>query len=1044
MRAMHEDDETVGACGAGMSSDPYAATVDRDSGNQGGRNGRTGGDEEDRSSEVRDIVAEVIRYRAFCDTLGGDPELLADCGIKRPVLGQCGLERVLGTGAKGAVLGGVHLKLDHPVAVKVVRQDQGSDRWCTDENKRLLLEAQALARLEHANIVRIYDASEEAGLLYVVMAQVNGSTLQEAEKGKTWQEIVELYLAAGRGLRAAHEQSIIHRDFKPTNVLVSDKGEVKVADFGLALDFKSRQLRTTAAGEARKHEVEVVDFGLALDSKSRQLQTMAAGEARENEILRTDPDIRDSRITAGGQANGTPLYMPPEQFNGDADVRSDIYAFCGALFEALYGEPPFVGRNWWSLCAEKSKGAIVARPAGSKVPGWLDRLVRRGLCADPDHRQQSMAEVLVALDYRARRRRRLSFAGIGLGASALSIAVALLPPVVDPCVGGDSQIAEVWDDSKRDELFSGTGDTERPQVERIAGLLDSRAEQWAGSFGEICSATMHDGTQSAELQDVRMACLQRQKVEIREFLRQLIERPQAGFLDGAIEAAARLPNPIVCEHESRIPLPSEDQVERVGKIEGELAAVEITELRGDYQEALAKAELVASEAADVGYAPTQVRALLVLGRIHRKIGDRLQTIDTLVHALDLAESNGLDSLAADVSSLLTKAAALVLHEPVHGELWADQTRRKISRLDRGEWSAWTGGGRRAELLNNRGLVEHYAKRDYKAAAKLHREALLMRESLPGDARLLIADSHLNLGLSLLEAGDIDGARKHTQRSIDINREVLGIEHPRVADGLFNLAYALMNAGRYDEAVAAAEKSLAIDERSIGQARRDRGSAHKLLSSIHELRDDMPSAEKHARSYSEAVLSQVGDNVRSPAERADARLRLANVLRESDRIDEARDEYQRALDELPRELSGDETNLRSAILIERGVASTNIKAFDDAKRDFTEALDLAASVEGDAYVLVAFAAKGLGRLLVEEMRYEEAIEPLTESLAYAKSLHHEALLAEVQALLAEALITGALDPPRGRVFAGEALKYYKSNEIEEFIRDLESLIKENEQ
>ncbi len=964
---------------AGGGSDPYAPTEGMGGygGGRSGRSGRTGGSEEGGGAgAVRDIVAEVIRYRAFCDTLGDDPELLADCGIERPILGQCALDEVLGLGAKGAVLGGVHLKLDRLVAVKVVRQDQGSDSWSADEHRRLLLEAQALARIEHPNIVRVYDAGEEDGLLYVVMAQVSGSTLLEAEKDKTWQEIVKLYLPAGRGLRAAHEQSIIHRDFKPTNVLVSDEGKVKVADFGLALDFKLAQRLTTSAGKAR-----------------------------ESELLETDPDIHDSRITAAGQANGTPLYMPPEQFNGEADARSDIYAFCGSLFEALYGQAPFVGRNWWSLCAEKSKGAIVARPVDSKVPFWLDQLVRRGLRADPNERPQSMAELLEALDYQARRRRRWSVAGIGLAASALVVAVWLLAPVPDPCVGGDSQIAEVWDDSKRAKLISGAGDTEGPQIERIAGLLDSRAELWAGSFGDICSATMHDGTQSAELQDVRMACLQRQKLEVRELVRQVIERPQKDFLSGAIEAAARLPSPLVCVHESRIALPNEVQAERVEKLEDDLAAVEITELRGDYQDALALAELVVSEAADVGYAPTQVRALLVLGRIHRKKGDRLQTVETLEHALDLAERHGLDSLAADVSNLLTKVAALVLREPVHGDLWADQTRRKISRLDRWEWSAWTevrsDPWRWAELLNNRGLVAHHAKRDYKAAAKLHREALALRKSLPGDARLLIADSHLNLGASLIEAGDVDGGSEHTQRSIELNREVLGDEHPRVAEGLFNYTRALMMAGHYDEAVSRGEEFLAMNEQNTDQARRYRAFGHNLLSHIHERRDDMRSAETHARAFADAVLSEKGDAVRSPAERATARQRLANVLCRADRIDEGLAEFQRALDELPRKMSGDEAKVNASILGDRGIANTDRMQFDAALQDFKKSLDMTSSIEGETGDVIALAYKGIGRLFVAERRYDEAIEPLSKALELAMVLHDEELLSELRELLAEA-------------------------------------------
>ncbi len=1010
-------------------SDPYARTEAsgareerfRGESSEFGGYGGGGGDGGGSRGKVRDLAGEVIRYRAFCDTFGEDPDLLAASGISRPRFGEFALERVLGSGAKGHVLGGIHLKLNWEVAVKVVREDLDPSLSSADERARLLREAQALAKFDHPNIVRVTDAGEEDGLLYIAMENVRGRTLDEAQAGKTWQEIVELYLEAGRGLQAAHEREIIHRDFKPQNVLVREDGRVMVADFGLAMTL-----------------------GIERDYRSRQHERRA-----------TDPDIVDARITLAGQSHGTPMYMPPEQFDGRADARSDLYAFSVSLFEALYGTAPFDARGWWQIMTAKTLGKPVPRPAGTKVPRWLDRLVRSGLEAKAEDRPQSMAEFLVALDHRARWRRRFRWGGAGVLCAAIVVptAIAMAP---DPCAGGEQELRGVWDKAMGSSLLSGAG-AEEERARRAIKLFDGRATEWVESFSGICSATQHEGTQSPELHLVRMACLDQRRRELGVAASRVLRDPTSENLDEAIEVAARLPSAYACADETLIPRPPAEERATLEQVDKVLAEVQYAELAGDYPEGVSLAEKAVEAVTAVTYAPARARAHLALGRMRWLVSNQAGAKVSIEEALDIAERNGLDALSADASNLLTKVAGLTLHDAVRGSEWAKQTERKIARISRWRWNSITGplgDWRRAELENNLGVLAHYADADYDTAVSHHLRALALRMSLPGDARLLIADSNLNLGAAYLMKGETKPAEEHTAESLRLNREVLGEEHgrlkegallpegehPRIADALFNGAMQKMAEGDLDAALQMAMRVLAIDKRLGGDARTDTANSHNLVSTIHERRGETAQAEEHARLYLEGVLANAEA---TPAEKATAYDRLGCVLREAERYDEALAEFQRGLDALPGTKHRDDMRASASLRNNRGSARTNIKEYEAADQDFKASLTVLADLPQGADDLRANANKGVGRVLLRMQRYADAVGPLERAVTLASSSGEEALAAEAQGLLAEALIVGILDAKRGRDLATKTLEYFKAQGHSEFVSDMESLLTRGE-
>src|SRR5690606_33697183 len=253
------------------------------------------------------------------------------------------------------------------IAVKRVRPASASER----DQERLRREARALARLSHPNVVQVYEVDEHEGRTFVAMEYVDGQTLGQwlAERPRPWRAVLQIFLAAGRGLVAAHEAGLVHRDFKPDNVLLGRDGSVRVADFGLAL-----------AGEEHP-----------------------AGELASAGSMR-----HDTRMSVTGAIIGTIRYMPLEQLCAqEVDARSDQFSFCVALYEALWRQPPFSVTSSLARLTELQSAEPGPPPrarSGSRPPAALWRIVRRGLRRDPAARWPSMQSLLEALESVTRRR----------------------------------------------------------------------------------------------------------------------------------------------------------------------------------------------------------------------------------------------------------------------------------------------------------------------------------------------------------------------------------------------------------------------------------------------------------------------------------------------------------------------------------------------------------------------------------------------------------------------------------------------------------------
>jgi serine/threonine protein kinase len=275
----------------------------------------------------------------------------------------------LGAGGVGMVYEAEDEGLGRRVAVKVLLDASPANQ------ARFRREARAMGRLNHPNVATIYDVGESDGQAYIAMELVRGRTLREWLRDGSGAraplarlqsrlgvaDVLAVLRQAGAGLMAAHEAGLVHRDFKPDNVLVGDDGRVRVVDFGLA-----------------KHHAELTE-----------------DRPFDREVLARE--LADGRITRTGSLMGTPAYMAPEQFRGQGDARSDQFGFCVVVYESLYGRLPFAGETAEELFEATSRGKLRPWPSHADVALGVRAVLRRGLSAKAEDRFASMTALLDAL-----------------------------------------------------------------------------------------------------------------------------------------------------------------------------------------------------------------------------------------------------------------------------------------------------------------------------------------------------------------------------------------------------------------------------------------------------------------------------------------------------------------------------------------------------------------------------------------------------------------------------------------------------------------------
>jgi serine/threonine protein kinase len=290
----------------------------------------------------------------------------------------------LGSGGMGAVYAAHDPQLDRQVALKVMRDASENE----EDRVRMLREGQAMARVTHPNVITVYEVGTENGVVFLAQELLDAGTLASwLEKPHTHAEILDKMIAAGRGLAAAHAVGLVHRDFKPENVLLGKDGRIRVADFGLA---RSESMLAEALGVTHKS-----GGPLAVTNKG-------GGPPRNESDVTRSPM---SPLTRTGAVMGTPMFMAPEQHLGErADARSDQFAFCVSLYQALYKQWPFEGKTAPALADAVISGRMSPPPkaTAATVSPNLRKILLRGLATDPAARYPSMDALLADLEREAR------------------------------------------------------------------------------------------------------------------------------------------------------------------------------------------------------------------------------------------------------------------------------------------------------------------------------------------------------------------------------------------------------------------------------------------------------------------------------------------------------------------------------------------------------------------------------------------------------------------------------------------------------------------
>ncbi len=739
----------------------------------------------------------------------------------------------LGEGGMGVVFTAYDDVLDRRVALKLVHERRAEIRW----QARMLREAKALARLSHPNVVQIYEAGTYGDRIYLAMELVQGQTLRQwldhrgQERHSTGgsksterpapdmpaiREIIACFEQAGRGLAAAHSVSLVHRDFKPDNVLVSDSGRVYVVDFGLVL------------------------------TKTENSQNDLSSATRHITIL-------DRDLTQTGAIMGTTAYMSPEQLTGQpVSVLSDQFSFCVALHEALHLSRPYRGVDFSDLRSNVAQDIRANFTHNRAVPTWVQSAIDRGLAIEPEERWPSMHALLqaLALDPRKARRRRSAF---GLGATVLVGALAA-PSLYEShqknrCIALSEAATTPWStqrsEIRRTLLATGLPFAEK-SAERVEFVLDAWTEKWRQARSAACMGAIQGGPFTEE----RESCLDRELARFNSLV-PLLASAESSVAQHVVRAAENLPSIDRCSDPKRLSSEIRRALDPATEAESEAVralifrANSLAEL-GSIARGLDSAREALELARSADNDPLIAEARRSVGELSLSAGKLEPARDAFIEAYYLSGRIGYSRISAETAVGLITLFGYHLAKPEEAVKWTRDAAMWLGYLDLHRETigadyhnhvahtlAAAGSFERALEHSEKALEILIAKLgpDHPNVAGAHNNIGIMQEALGLDQESLesaqkalsiatrtvgaahpdTATAENNVGSWYLQHGDPQGALAPLQHSLEIRREALGDHHTNVADSLGNVGLALHRLGRHAQALVSFEQSLQIRE-----------------------------------------------------------------------------------------------------------------------------------------------------------------------------------------------------------------------------------------
>jgi serine/threonine protein kinase/tetratricopeptide (TPR) repeat protein len=808
-------------------------------------------------------------------------------------IGRFAVRGLVGKGGMGEVYAAYDPELDRTVAIKLLRARSTRDGDPPEGRSRLMREAQAIARVSHPNVVVVYEAGTFQDRVFIAMEFVEGHTLGYwmHARQRTWPEVLEVFAAAGRGLAAAHERELVHRDFKPDNVMVGADGHVRVMDFGLvqvAIDRDKTPAPADVAPAAAAAAPAIVSSSSSTPGGPADDDIMATrvlGASVTDPLAgNASPKSPQAGLTRTGATLGTPAYMSPEQFRGEpTDARADQYSFCVALYEALYGERPTAGGTLQELSENVVAGRIRRPPASTKVPRWIRKALLRGLQVDPCQRWPSMTALLEELEKSPEKANRRRFTKAAAG----KLAGVWETPFGERPVETSAK-AEVR------HAFLATGKVYAAKAfDGISQILDRYVKRWTELYVEAGEATHVRGEQSAEVLDLRMACLH-EALEDLKALCGMFRQATPEVVENAVNAANALPSLDRCEDVELLraavkPPADAGTREAVAQLRSHLAEARALARVGRINDGLAAVAPLEAEVRKVGYAPLLADTLITAGLLHFQKGAMAESAAAFEEATWAAELARYDEGAAEAATYLVYIAGHHQGRFDAAEIWSRLAETLLRRMG-GHDLLW------GWLFNNRAALREAQGRVAEALEDARRGVAAKEKALgPDDPDLGLTVGNMALYLDVL--GDPHRAVEHAQRAAEIIERGLGPDHPNTATQLTNYGEFLVRIGRFGEARDAAARSLAIFERETDPE--GRYVAYPLLviglSHLGLDRPDLalPILERAAR------IREAKESL--PVRRAEVRFALARALAESgqDRARalalaaRARDEYRQA-------------------------------------------------------------------------------------------------------------------------------------------------------
>lgn len=766
---------------------------------------------DDARREVEEQLRAVRpRFDGALDDLR--TRVLAGLASRGPrTIGRYRLGPAIGSGSFGTVYAALDPQLQREVAIKLFAPGT------PQRHARVLREARMLATVSSPHVVHVFEVGVDAvtDAPYLVMELVRGPTLRAhlAAAPRPWREVVKIVLAAARGLAAAHRQGVIHRDFKPDNVVLASDGRPRVIDFGLAR----------------------VAYDETVDTASGSL---VSGDM-------------DMSLTPSGYTVGTPAYMAPEVFAGPCTPLSDQYSLCVAFYEALFGTRPFDVHTTNELVARLRSEDPRAPCSRGRVPRAVVAVVMRGLQRDPERRHADLDAFVIALERAARSNRAMAATLLGAGALGSALLVGQLDVGAAPC----DTAAAAWD-----EVAAVEGD--------LAAAQASYAARGQAVVAQLCD-------DDDEMTMVQRHCLERRLDDVTA-LRNVLDALEPRAREELVDPFERLPAPEDCvapPDAERTAVVVDDPV-ALARLERAASHLRALMATSSPSEGLAQSPALLAEARALGHPPIIAELAHAHARLLMLASQYREAAEAFEEAYHLANAMRLDRDAARAASDLLRINSAYIGDLAAARRWAGHAEAAFDRIGtrpedfsiyvdgmaslierEGDLEgaaallrrAIDGATRRGEardgptggLYNRLGVVLIRMERPTEAIEAFETAASIFAETNGPDS-LPRASALGNRGVALGMLDRHEEALEHHLEVLAIRKALLPEDHLDIAAALGNMAEVLDALGRGDEALPYIEGALAIFTKRLG-------ADHPDVASGLELREKLLAAKGAHRS-----------------------------------------------------------------------------------------------------------------------------------------------------------------------------------------------------